>query len=53
MVFQICISPIYSEKAMDYEIADEEGERYEIEPDSFNLDGEEVYNWNGKVYHSV
>jgi len=32
---------------------DENGKKYEIEPDSYNSEGESIYHWNGDTFKSV
>ena len=51
MCLVVSISPFYAQE--DYMMLDEEGNEFEILPESYNEDGYPVYNWNGEEYHSI
>jgi hypothetical protein len=42
-----------SQNADSYEMADEDGNVYEIQPDSYDEDGKSIYKWNDQTFMSV
>ena len=46
------MSTIFSQDTDDYMIYDENGEEYQLQPDSYNEDGNAEFLYNGNVYLS-